>query len=95
MQSPDAPDPLQNRDTGALENSPCPCGTGGPRLVHLGGKKIACFLLPDETLFSPTFFNDMFSMFPLVSDFQIAQRTRARYGVTVGSCALVRHQTMG
>jgi phenylacetate-CoA ligase len=70
-------------DLGAVSNKRCPCGGGGPLITGLSGKKIIGFRLPDGSTFAPTFFNDLFTRFPVLGEFQITQKTGSRYDVTV------------
>jgi len=66
-------------DTGALTSARCDCGALGPRIIKLAGKEISCFCLADGSLFSPTFFNDLFARFPSLREFQMTQRTTCSF----------------
>jgi phenylacetate-CoA ligase len=63
-------------DRGAIDSSPCPCGSRAPRLTQLSGRIIRCLQLPSGRLFSPTYFNDTFELFPELVEFQITQTSR-------------------
>src|SRR6185503_11385922 len=70
-------------DMGALGGGSCACGLDGPTLDRLVGKRIVCFIGPDGARFSPTCFNDLFSRFPVIAEFQITQEAERRYRVVI------------
>jgi phenylacetate-CoA ligase len=63
-------------DIGALDET-------GTRLSQFLGRKIQCFKLADGTLFSPTFFNDIFVRFPKLAEFQLIQTQVSHFRVLV------------
>ena len=63
-------------DLGALD-------TTGTRLQHFEGRKVRCFKLADGALFSPTFFNDIFTRFPSLKEFQLIQTQPSCFQVLV------------
>jgi phenylacetate-CoA ligase len=57
----------KTEDLGALDST-------GTRLERFVGRKIRCFKLADGALFSPTYFNDLFTRFPNLAEFQLIQQ---------------------
>ncbi len=70
-------------DTGALVPSSCTCGNIAPRLSSFVGRMISCFKLRSGRLFSPTYFNDLFSRFPSLIEFQMTQHDVGYFEVLV------------
>jgi phenylacetate-CoA ligase len=70
-------------DAGTLLGDMCGCGSRIPRLSSLLGRKTVCFRLRSGTAFSPLTFNDLFSEFPSLSEFQITQEAMDRYEVLI------------
>lgn len=70
-------------DTGALVPSSCNCGNIAPRLSSFVGRMISCFKLRSGRLFSPTYFNDLFSRFPSLIEFQMTQHDVGYFEVLV------------
>jgi phenylacetate-coenzyme A ligase PaaK-like adenylate-forming protein len=70
-------------DLGAIENARCRCGSAAPRIHSLNGRKIQCFRLPSGGLFPPTCFNDMFTRFPELVEFQVTQEALSAFTVRV------------
>jgi len=56
----------KTEDLGALDGT-------GTRFERFVGRKIRCFKLADGGLFSPTYFNDLFTRFPNLAEFQLIQ----------------------
>jgi phenylacetate-coenzyme A ligase PaaK-like adenylate-forming protein len=57
----------KTEDLGALDAT-------GTRLERFVGRRIRCFKLADGALFSPTYFNDLFTRFPNLAEFQLIQQ---------------------
>jgi phenylacetate-CoA ligase len=57
----------KTEDLGALDAT-------GTRLARFVGRRIQCFKLLNGGLFSPTYFNDLFTRFTYLSEFQIIQQ---------------------
>jgi phenylacetate-CoA ligase len=70
-------------DLGLLSTERCTCGSQTPRIERLDGRKIQCFRLASGALFPPTCFNDMFSAFPELAEFQVTQQDRKHFNVKV------------
>ena len=60
-------------DRGALGAGTCACGAISPRLSELTGRVMRCFRCPGDVLFAPTYFNDLFTRFPGLREFQLSQ----------------------
>lgn len=50
----------------------CSCGMSGPRINIHAGRSVPCFKFSSGHTFLPTYFNEMFSLFP-ISEYQITQ----------------------
>jgi phenylacetate-CoA ligase len=66
----------KTQDMGALDST-------GTRLERFSGRKIQCFRLDDGALFSPTFFNDLFSRFAEVGEFQLIQKQISQFELLI------------
>jgi phenylacetate-CoA ligase len=66
----------KTQDMGALDST-------GTRLERFSGRKIQCFRLDDGALFSPTFFNDLFSRFGEVGEFQLIQKQISQFELLI------------
>lgn len=60
-------------DAGALGTGDCACGAASPRLAELSGRRMRCFRAAGGVLFAPTYFNDLFTRFPGLHEFQLSQ----------------------
>jgi phenylacetate-CoA ligase len=69
-------------DLVVLTSAPCACGRYGTRIRSLRGRTVLCFRFRSGALFSPTHFNNLFSLFPL-REFQITQLDLDRFLVSV------------
>jgi phenylacetate-CoA ligase len=70
-------------DAGTLLGHMCGCGSRGPRLSSLLGRKTVCFRLMSGSAFSPVCLNELFVAFPALSEFQITQQALDRYEVLI------------
>jgi phenylacetate-coenzyme A ligase PaaK-like adenylate-forming protein len=59
------------------------CGVHGPIIEALDGRKVYCFVLPSGRLFPPTYFNDMFTRFPQLIEFQLTQTSGRHFAVDI------------
>ena len=66
----------KTQDMGALDLT-------GTRLERFSGRKIRCFRLDDGALFSPTFFNDLFSRFGELGEFQLIQKQISQFELLI------------
>jgi phenylacetate-coenzyme A ligase PaaK-like adenylate-forming protein len=66
----------KTQDMGALDST-------GTRLERFSGRKIQCFRLDGGALFSPTFFNDLFSRFGEVGEFQLIQTQISQFELLI------------
>jgi phenylacetate-CoA ligase len=66
----------KTQDMGALDST-------GTRLKRFSGRKIQCFRLEGGALFSPTFFNDLFSRFGEVGEFQLIQKQISQFELLI------------
>jgi phenylacetate-CoA ligase len=78
-------------DTGILTTA-CQCGAAGLVIARLCGRHVPCFRFSSGVLFSPTYFNDLFSRFP-ITEYQITQTSAntVEVGVEFQTCS--RHGT--
>jgi phenylacetate-CoA ligase len=66
----------KTQDMGALDST-------GTRLKRFSGRKIQCFRLHGGALFSPTFFNDLFSRFGEVGEFQLIHKQISQFELLI------------
>jgi phenylacetate-coenzyme A ligase PaaK-like adenylate-forming protein len=66
----------KTQDLGALDET-------GTYLAKFIGRKIRCFKLRSGQLFPPTHFNDLFTRFPYLSEFQITQTSESAFELVV------------
>jgi phenylacetate-CoA ligase len=66
----------KTQDMGALDST-------GTRLERFSGRKIQSFRLDGGALFSPTFFNDLFSRFGEIGEFQVIQHEISQFELLI------------
>ena len=63
-------------DIGRISSRCCSCGSESPVIAAVSGRVIRAFRLPSGRRFAPTYFNDLFTKFPFLKEFQITQTGR-------------------
>jgi phenylacetate-CoA ligase len=66
----------KTQDIGAIDST-------GTRLERFSGREIQCYRLDGGALFSPTFFNDLFSRFGGVGEFQLIQNQISQFELLI------------
>ncbi len=59
-------------DRASLMSGVCDCKSPGKRIGGISGREVPCFRFKSGDLFSPTYFNNLFSLFP-ITEYQITQ----------------------
>lgn len=68
-------------DLGTLSGRACRCGSPAPVLASVAGRIVRSFELPSGRRFAPTYFNDLFRIFPFLKEFQITQAGASAFDV--------------
>lgn len=68
-------------DIGRLALRRCPCGSPAPVLAKISGRIVRSFQFPSGRRFAPTYFNDLFRIFPFLKEFQISQTSPLSFDV--------------